>query len=97
MTQVTVEIIQWLRAPTSSLSQDTPHYSILNCFHSKKKKKNYSYISNVDPWELSPSVIPQSPQPLQGSMWVWGPGDHRKGSRQVLWEPKPLAEQISGT
>ena len=51
MAQITVEIIQWLRAPTSSLSQDTPHYSTLNGFHSKKKKqkKNYSYISNVDP------------------------------------------------
>ena len=51
MAQITVEITQWLRAPTSSLSQDTPHYSTLNCFHSKKQqqKKNYSYISNVDP------------------------------------------------
>ena len=50
MAQITVEITQWLRAPTSSLSQDTPHYSNLKCFHSKKTKtKNYSYISNVDP------------------------------------------------
>ena len=52
MSQITVEITQWLRAPTSSLSQDSPHYSTLNYFHSKKKKKkskNYSYISNVDP------------------------------------------------
>ena len=37
MAQITVEITQWLRAPTSSLSQDTPHYSNLNCFHSKKQ------------------------------------------------------------
>ena len=40
MAQITVEITQWLRAPTSSLSQDTPHYSTLNCFHSKNKQTN---------------------------------------------------------
>ena len=39
MAQITVEITQWLGTPTSSLSQDTPHYSALNCFHSEKKKK----------------------------------------------------------
>ena len=32
------------------------------------------------------------------SMWKRkGPGDHRQGSRQVLWEPEALAEHISGT
>ena len=30
-------------------------------------------------------------------MWVQGLNDHGQGSRQVLWEPKPLIEQISGT
>ena len=29
--------------------------------------------------------------------WVQDPGDHRQGSRQVLWVLWPLGEQISGT
>ena len=45
---------------------------------------------------------PVSPQRVYSpsrevSEWVQGPSDHGKGSRQVLWEPKPLVEQISGT
>ena len=45
---------------------------------------------------------PVSPQRVyslsrEASEWVQGPSDHGQGPRQLLWEPKPLVEQISGT
>ena len=45
---------------------------------------------------------PVSPQRVyslsrEASEWVQGPSDHGQGSRQLLWEPKPLVQQISGT
>ena len=33
----------------------------------------------------------------EASSWIWGPGDHSQGCKQVLWVPKSLTEQISGT
>ena len=33
----------------------------------------------------------------EASGWIWGPGDHSQGCKQVLWVPKSLTEQISGT
>ena len=33
----------------------------------------------------------------EASGWIWGPGDHSRGCKQVLWVPKSLTEQISGT
>ena len=33
----------------------------------------------------------------EANSWIWGPGDHSQGCKQVLWVPKSLTEQISGT
>ena len=33
----------------------------------------------------------------EASGWIWGPGDHTQGCKQVLWVPKSLTEQILGT
>lgn len=73
MAQITVEITQWLRAPTSSLSQDTPHYSTLNCFHSKKQTNKLLLHFKCGPLGTQPQCHPTKSTTPPGKQVGLGP------------------------
>ena len=73
---------------------DTPQYSTLNCFYSNKqtnKQKTTPTFHMQTPWDSDPVSSHRVHNPSrEASGWAWGLGDHRRGSRQVLWEPEAL-------
>ena len=71
MAQITVEITQWLRVPTSSLSQDITHYSTLNFFHSKKTTPPFQMKTPKDSAPASSHRVHNPSREPSG--WVWGP------------------------
>ena len=83
--------------PPVLYSQDAPHYSTLNFFTDKNK------LQLLLPFKIrllgtQPQSHPTgSATPLGKQVSRCGtPADHGQDSRQVLWEPEPFAEQISG-